>query len=172
MSDNHAIIAVFPGAFDPVTCGHVDIIKRACKLFDRLIVGVGQNPEKQELFSSHERVEMIGDELQSLANVEVMSYTGLTMDFVRSVGARVILRGIRDVVDLRSELQAANTNLLVGDVETVFLMTSDQHALTSSTLIKQIIELGGHDTGRLTRLVPSAVLKRLLHKFPPPQNSN
>ena len=87
------------------------------------------------------------------------------MEFVRSVGGRVILRGIRDALDLRSELQAANANLIVGRIETIFLMTSDQHALTSSTLIKQIVELGGHGAKELTRLVPDPVYKMLLEKY-------
>ena len=166
MSIKETIVAVFPGAFDPVTNGHLDIIRRASRMFDRVIVGVGHNPEKRELFSTEERVGMLSSELGDLPNVEVQTYEGLTMEFVRSVGGGVILRGIRDAVDLRSELQAANTNLIVGGVETVFLMTSEQYALTSSTLIKQIVELGGHGAKELTRLVPNAVYKKLLQKFP------
>ncbi len=161
MSDAQTIAAVFPGAFDPLTHGHLDIIRRGCRLFDRLIVAVGHNPEKMALFSADERVAMLQECCGDLSNVEVASYNGLTADFVRQVGARVILRGIRDNVDLRVELRQANTNLLVGDVETVLLMTSDQHALTSSTLIKQIIEIGGYDQQRLSRLIPDNVLKRL-----------
>ena len=159
-------ISVFPGAFDPVTNGHVDLIHRAAGLFDKLIVGVGHNPEKQVLFKAEERVAMLEAELRDLPEVQVRAYGGLTMEFVRSVGARVILRGIRDAIDLRTELLAANANLIVGGVETVFLMASDQHALTSSTLIKQIVELGGHGAKELTRLVPVEVYKRLLKKFP------
>ncbi len=159
-------IVVFPGAFDPVTNGHVDLIHRAAGLFEKLIVGVGHNPEKQVLFNAEERVAMLEAELRDLPEVQVRAYGGLTMEFVRSVGARVILRGIRDAVDLRTELLAANANLIVGGVETVFLMASDQHALTSSTLIKQIVELGGHGAKELTRLVPVEVYKRLVKKFP------
>lgn len=166
MPYSNTITAVFPGAFDPLTHGHVDIIRRACNLFDRLVVGVGRNPEKQELFTLEERVQMLQDEIKDLPNVEVRAYEGLTMDLVRGLGARVILRGIRDAVDLRGELQAANANLLVGDVETVFLMTSDQHALTSSTLIKQIVALGVQNPQRITRLVPDAVFRKLQQKFP------
>lgn len=160
-----ARIAVFPGAFDPPTLGHLDIISRCAKLFPRVVVGVGHNPEKQALFSIAERVDMLSIELDAISNVEVQPYEGLTMEFVRSIDASVIVRGIRDSVDLRSELQAANTNLLVGDVETIFLMTSDQHALTSSTLIKQIVAIGGYEPSRLTRLVPPTVLERLLKKL-------
>ena len=168
MPSENPIIAVLPGTFDPVTYGHLDLIKRAAALVGRLVVGVGRNPEKPELFSADERVAMIVAELKGRPDVEVMAYDGLTMEFVRSIGAKVILRGIRDSVDLRAELQAANTNLIVGDVETLFLMTSDQHALTSSTLIKQIVEMGGLGTPGLARLVPDAVLKGLKDKFPPP----
>src|SRR5262245_9043934 len=136
-------LAVFPGTFDPLTHGHLDIIRRASAIFDRLIVAVGRNPEKTQWFSAAERVKMLREMTGELPNVSAESFDGLTMDYVRRVGAGVILRGIRDGDDLRVELQAANTNLLVGGVETVFLMASDQHALTSSTFIKQIVEMGG-----------------------------
>lgn len=155
-------VAVFPGTFDPLTHGHLDIIRRGARLFDRLVIGIGHNPQKQALFTGPERQAMLEQEVADLPSVEVRCYEGLTMEFVQSLGAKIILRGIRDTIDLHAELQAANTNLLVGDVETVFLMASDQHALTSSTLIKQIVELGGSDPKRLTRLVPPAVLDRLL----------
>jgi len=165
MLGSEQIIAVFPGAFDPISHGHVDIIRRGSRLFERLIVAVGHNPEKTELFTAAERVEMLREVCAEFPNVEVDSYDGLTALYVRRVGARVILRGIRDTVDLRSELRSANTNLMVGDVETVLLMTSDQHALTSSTLIKQIVEIGGYDFARLSRLVPENVVRRLEAKF-------
>ncbi|MCP4592204.1 MAG: pantetheine-phosphate adenylyltransferase [bacterium] len=161
-SDNtRGNLAVFPGMFDPTTLGHVDIVRRGANIFGQVIVAVGCNPEKSEWFSPEERVDMMRTLTSDLPNVRVESYSGLTMDYVRRVGARVILRGIRDSVDLRSELQVANTNLLVGGVETVFLMTSDQHALTSSTLIKQVIEMGGCDQERLGRLIPRTVIERL-----------
>ena len=166
-------LAVFPGTFDPLTLGHMDIIRRGAGIFSRVIIAVGCNPEKIEWFSPSERIDMVRELTGDLPNVSVESYDGLTMDYVRRVGAKVILRGIRDSVDLRTELQAANTNLLVGDVETVFLMTSDQHALTSSTLIKQIVEIGGYDPVRLARLIPERVIHRLETRFgleagPPP----
>lgn len=161
-------VAVFPGTFDPLTYGHLDIIRRGAVLFERLIVGVGHNPEKAEMFTPDERVEMIRTEVHNLPNVEVTVYDGLTIEFVKLIGAKVILRGIRDSVDLRGELQAANTNLMVGDVETVFLLTTDQHALTSSTLIKQIVNLGGSDRRHLNRIVPPAVLEKLLARSADP----
>jgi pantetheine-phosphate adenylyltransferase len=165
MVDSDSRIAVFPGSFDPLTLGHLDIIKRGAALFPRFIVGVGHNPEKQELFTPQERIDMISREVNDLDNVEAQAYAGLTMSFLQKVGAGIIVRGIRDSVDLRSELQAANANLLVGGVETVFLMTSDQHALTSSTLIKQIVALGGYQPDRLLRLVPQIVLDQLREKL-------
>ncbi len=161
MAKDHRKLAVFPGTFDPITLGHVDIIRRGRMLFDELVVAVGRNPDKSSWFSLDDRVQMIRDVTAGLDGVFVETYDGLTMEYVRRKGAAVILRGIRDSVDLRDELQAANANLLVGDVETVFLMTSDQHALTSSTLIKQIVQIGGYDRTRLRRLVPEAVAERL-----------
>ena len=161
MTKDHHKLAVFPGTFDPITLGHVDIIRRGRKLFDELVVAVGRNPEKSSWFSLAERVQMIRDVTAGLEGVFIETYDGLTMEYVRRKGAAVILRGIRDNVDLRDELQAANANLLVGEVETVFLMTSHQHALTSSALIKQIVQIGGYDPARLRRLVPEAVAAML-----------
>ena len=132
-----------------------------------IVVGVGRNPEKSAMFSAQERVEMIRELVGDIDNVSVKSYDGLTMEFVREVGGTVILRGIRDSVDLRDEMQFANANLIVGDVETVFLMATDQTALTSSTLIKQIVELGGSHLDRLANLVPPSVLTRLESKLRP-----
>ncbi len=165
MPKTSSTLAVFPGAFDPVTCGHLDIIERGRRLFPRLIVGVGHNPEKTMLFTPEERVAMIRSLTANMPNVTVEHYDGLTADFVRSVGANVILRGVRDFVDLRNELQQANTNLIVGGIETVFLLTSTEHALTSSTLIKQIVEMGGGDPSRLQRIVPPTVVEKLREKL-------
>ena len=154
-------LAIFPGTFDPVTHGHLDIIQRASKLYERLIVAVGENPLKTRVFTLEERKDMLVEHISDLSNVEVQIYSGLTVEFARSVGAGVILRGIRDNVDLHAELEIATTNLIIGDVETVFLMTSGQHMLTSSNLIKQIVEIGRYDTGHLARLVPLDVARRL-----------
>lgn len=168
MEQGKKLVAVFPGTFDPVTLGHVDLIQRGARLFPRLIVGVGHNPEKSALFAPDERVEMIAELIRGMENVSVESYDGLTMAFVRRVGAGALLRGIRDSADLRDELLFANANLIVGDIETVFLMTTDQNALTSSALIKQIVELGGADIERLNNLVPPGVLRRLQEKIRAP----
>jgi len=161
MLSKAAHIAVFPGMFDPVTHGHLDIIRRASKLYEKLIMGVGDNPLKTEVFTQEERREMLEQHTSDLPNLEVRTYSGLTVEFARSVGAGVILRGIRDTVDLHAELEIATTNLIIGGIETVFLMTSGQHILTSSALIKQIVEIGEYDTDRLARLVPLDVAKRL-----------
>ena len=158
-------IAVFPGSFDPITCGHLDIIERAAALFDEVVVAVGHNPEKADTFGVDERVQMISELIGRFGNVRVEAYQGLTVDFVRSVGGTVILRGIRDSVDLRDELQAANLNRMVGDVETVFFMAADEYGLTSSTYIKQIVAMGGRQSERLSAQVPETVLKRLQEKF-------
>lgn len=167
MHQSTASVAIFPGAFDPVTHGHLNIIERAAKLYETLVVAVGVNPLKKEVFTPAERVEMLVKFSGHLPNVMVRSYTGLTVDFARELGAGVIVRGIRDNVDLHAELDIANVNLIIGDIETVFLMTSHEHALTSSALIKQIVEIGGYDENRLSRLVPKEVARRLherLHK--------
>ncbi len=156
--------AVYTGTFDPITNGHLDIIARARMVFGRLIVAVGHNPTKVDVFTAAERVEMIENLVADMPNVEVESYDGLTANFVRQVKADVIIRGIRDTVDLREELQAANTNLIVGGVETVFLMASEQYALTSSTLVKQIVAMGGEASVRLATLIPPAVLDKLRQK--------
>lgn len=158
-------VAIFPGSFDPITSGHLDIIERACAIFGSLIVAVGHNPEKEDLFTPAERVEMIEQLVGSLPNVQVESYEGLTIDFALRRGAHLILRGIRDGVDLRDELSAANTNLIVGGIETVFLLAAERYALTSSTFIKQIVAMGGKDTDRLSALVPAPVLARLRRKY-------
>jgi len=158
--------AVYPGTFDPITLGHLDVIERGRRIFDELIVAVGWNPDKRdELFSQTERVEMIRELVSGMENVSVASYRGLTYEFVKKVGASVILRGIRDSVDLRTELLQANTNLLVGGVETVFILTSHEHALTSSSLIKQIVSIGGPEVQTLNKLLPETVIERLKAKF-------
>ncbi len=154
-------LAIFPGMFDPVTHGHLDIIRRASRLYERLIVAVGENPLKTQVFTLDERREMLVKHTSDLRNVEVCVYDGLTVEFARSIGAGVILRGIRDTVDLHAELEIATTNRIIGDIETVFLVTSDQHMLTSSTLIKQVVEIGQYDADHLSRLVPLDVAKRL-----------
>jgi pantetheine-phosphate adenylyltransferase len=153
-------IAVFPGQFDPLTKGHLDVIRRGVRLFDKLIVAVGNNPDKTELFAQTERVAMIRTLLKRTPGISVEKYSGLTVDFVKRCGATAILRGIRDVSDLRYEFQLALANRAVGGVETVFIMTGDQFALTSSSLIRQVVSLGG-DIRQLRGVLPGLVIQRL-----------
>ena len=159
-------VAIFPGQFDPITSGHLDVIQRGAPLFDRLIVGVGVNPEKSELFDQDERLHLVRQAVKDaggLDNVEAHLYTGLTANFVKQQNADCLLRGIRDVIDLRYEFQSALANRTVGGVETLFLMTGDQYALTSSSLIRQVVVLGG-DVEALRPLVPSVVVDALRDK--------
>lgn len=164
-------IAVFPGQFDPITKGHIDVIRRGVELFDRLIVAVGNNPEKTELFTQSQRVSMIRALLRKIPGIRVEKYTGLTVDFVKRSGATAILRGIRDVSDLRYEFQLALANRAVGGIETVFIMTGDQYALTSSSLIRQVVSLGG-DTRQLRTILPDLVIRRLRALKPPAKFSS
>lgn len=166
MADSaHHIIAVYPGSFDPVTHGHLDVIRRAAQLFNELVVGVGQNPDKDDLFTPDERLELLAPHLKDLRNVRTEAYDGLTIDFVRKCEGRALIRGIRDASDLSSELMQAGINLAVGEVETIFLPTSDQHVLTSSTYVKQIFELGGCNIERIERLVPRNVAEALVQRL-------
>src|SRR5687767_9398334 len=170
---NHKRIAVFPGQFDPITNGHLDVIRRGVALFDQVVVAVGINPEKRELFSLDERLEIIRELLKSIPGAKAAKFEGLTVDFVRSVNATVILRGIRDVSDLRYEFQLALANRAVGGVETVFIMAGEQYALTSSSLIRQVVALGG-DIRQLRAILPEPVVEKLVEKqkqpgFEPPR---
>ncbi len=152
--------ALFPGTFDPVTLGHIDIIRRATDLFDQLVVAIGSNPEKRELFSLDERLAMIREALAGeRLEVRVESYDGLTVDYARAIGAAVIVRGIRNYTDLQFEFQLALTNRAVADVETVFIMAGELHGFTSSTLIKQIAASGRIE--HLKTLLPDPAIRRL-----------
>jgi pantetheine-phosphate adenylyltransferase len=153
--------AVYPGSFDPVTNGHLDIIGRGARIFDRLVVAVAVNFEKRGLFTVPERVEMLRTHTAGLANVEVDSFEGLVVDYVRRRGARVILRGIRTVSDFEYEFQMALTNRSFGDIETVFVMPSQEYAYLSARLIKEVAALGG-DVGHL---VPPDVAEALAERL-------
>ncbi len=151
--------AVYPGSFDPITNGHLDLVARGARLFNRLIVAVLENASKDPpLFSVEERTEMLRQSTSSFANVEIGSFHGLLVDYARQMGAGVILRGIRAISDYEYELQMAlmNTRLAPG-IETVFLMANEQYSFLSSRLVKQVFDLGGDIGG----LVPPAVTERL-----------
>jgi len=166
MANPHEITAVYAGSFDPVTLGHLDVIRRAARLFNKLIVGVGRNPDKSEVFTQSERIALLEPHLRALPNTQAQAYEGLTSEFVRNIGGSVIVRGIRDFTDLSFELLQANVNMAIGGVDTVFLLTSDRHVLTSSTYIKQIFEMGGGRRRALVeRLVPPNVAQALEEKL-------
>ena len=157
-------IAVFPGSFDPITNGHVDIVERSLHLFDEVIVAVAFNPHKDSaLFSPEERVEMIRAATRS-PRVVADSFSGLLVDYVGQVGARVIIRGLRAVADFEYEFQMALMNRhLEPRIETIFVMAGEAHFYTSSRLVKEVASLGGDIRG----LVPPHVLKRLRKKLAP-----
>jgi len=157
-------IGLFPGTFDPLTNGHMDVIRRGRALFDQLTLAIGQNPTKSLLFSMDERLEMTRQlvALEGLDNVTVAGFEGLTVDYARQIGATAILRGLRNVTDLNFEFQLALTNRAVADIETVFIMTGETYAFTSSSLIRQIA--AGGDVESLHRLLPATVLERLKDK--------
>ena len=160
MAPDKTRTVVFPGTFDPLTNGHLDVIQRGRQLFDELIVAVGTNPDKQTLFSQDERLALIQEVLVDYPDVRVETFAGLTVDFARSVGAEAILRGIRNSSDLQFEFQVALTNRAVGAIETVFIMTSPDFAFTSSSLIKQIASMNGD----VSALVPPAIAKAMRAK--------
>jgi pantetheine-phosphate adenylyltransferase len=155
--------ALYPGSFDPITLGHLDVIERAAGVFDRLVVGVLVNPRKSPLLQLDERIaairEAADEQLGALAKrVEVASFDGLTIDFAHRLGAGFIVRGLRAVSDFESELQMAHTNRkLAPDVDTMFFMTALEHAYLSSSLVKEIAQFGGD----VSRMVPPSVVRRL-----------
>jgi len=153
--------AIYPGSFDPVTNGHMDIIERASKAFDEVIVAVAVNLEKQPMFSIEERVELLRLACRHLANVTVDYFNGLTVSYAKAHGASVIIKGLRAVSDFEFELQQALMNKrLDGEIETMFMMTSAEHLFLSSRMVKSLAELGAPVSG----LVPPEVEERLLER--------
>ena len=137
-------IAVYPGTFDPLTRGHEDLVRRGAKIFDKLVVGVADSPNKKPFFSMDERVQIAREVLSHYPNVEVKGFRGLLKDFVRDNGANVIIRGLRAVSDFEYEFQMAGMNrYLLPDVETMFLTPSDQYQFISGTIVREIASLGG-----------------------------
>ena len=159
-------IAVFPGSFDPITFGHLDVVERGRKLFSEVVVAVGRNPSKQQLFTPDERVEMVRELVammpagEDLAPVRVESFNGLTVDYAVSIGASALLRGVRNLSDLQSEIQQAVTNRQVADLETAFVVAGQSFAYISSSLIRQIAAMG-RNMNALKEMVPDLVIERL-----------
>ncbi|MGI8929561.1 MAG: pantetheine-phosphate adenylyltransferase [Candidatus Limnocylindrales bacterium] len=155
--------AIYPGSFDPITLGHIDVIGRAARVFEKVVVGVLINPKKQPLLDLEERMatirEAVNDELPDVAGrVEVASFDGLTVDYARRIQARFIVRGLRAISDFESEMQMAHTNRkLDPDVDTVFFMTALEHAYLSSSLVKEIATFGGD----ISKMIPAAAAQRL-----------
>jgi pantetheine-phosphate adenylyltransferase len=147
-------IAVYTGTFDPVHWGHLDVIERGSKIYDRLVVGVGINPDKQTFFSTEERVDLVKRVIASYPNVTVESFHGLAVNFVRSLGARVMLRGLRTTTDMESEFAMSLMNHnLDPEIETVFLMAQENYSYVSSSLLRQIATFGGE----LGKFLPAPV---------------
>ena len=153
--------AVYPGSFDPVTNGHLDIITRASKSFDKVVVGVLHNSAKSPLFSVEERVNILKKATAELGNVEIVSFSGLAVEFARESSAQVIVRGLRAITDFEYELQMAQTNrVLAPDVDTMFLTTSLEYAYLSSTMVKEVAAFGGD----ISKFVPEFIQKEIYDK--------
>ena len=158
-------LAVFPGSFDPITNGHLDIVDRGLSLFDRVRMAILVNPEKQPLFSVEERVALIREAYRGNRRVEVDTFSGLLVDYAERVGASVILRGIRAISDFEYEFQMALMNRrLDPQIETVFMMPAESYSYVSSRLVKEVFQLGG----RVSDLVPPVVERRLSEKYGTP----
>lgn len=156
------VVAIYPGSFDPITNGHLDLIERGSRLADRLVVAILRNERKQPLFSVNERMEMLREVVSGFPNVEVDFFTGLLVDYAAEKQANLILRGIRAISDYEYELQMALMNRrLRPEIETVFLMASEAYSFISAHLVKEVIRLGGNVTG----LVPPLVEARLKHRL-------
>ena len=155
-------IAVYPGSFDPVTLGHYDIIERTSKIFDKVILGVLNNRAKSPLFSAEERVNMLKEVTVSLPNVEVQSFEGLLIDFVRQNGAAIIVRGLRAITDFEYELQLAQTNRVIApEVDTIFLTTNLKYSYLSSSIVKEIAFYDGD----ISAFVPASVAECIRRKM-------
>jgi len=154
--------AIYPGSFDPVTNGHLDVIQRAASLFDEIIVAVAFNEQKQSLFSADERVDLITEVARGVKNVRIARFDGLLMDFARDSGACAVVRGLRAVSDFEFEFQMALMNRkLQPDIETIFLMPAEKYTYLSSRIVKEIARLGGD----VSAFVPESVMKALRNKF-------
>lgn len=163
-------LAIYAGSFDPITRGHLDVLSRARRLFDRIILAIGHNPDKAALFTPEERLDMATALVSEMLEAEptgcpvyVERYDGLTVDFARRVKAVALVRGIRNITDVANECQLAITNRHLADIETVFIVTGEAYAYTSSSLIRQVAALGG-SLDQLRDIVPELVIQRLKQK--------
>ncbi len=157
-------IGIYPGSFDPVTLGHVDIILRSAKMFDKLIIAVLQNSSKQPLFSSQERVELLKMVTKGIDNISIETFDGLTVDFARERGANTIVRGLRAVSDFEYELQIAQTNHKMNpNIDTIFLTTSVEYSYLSSSIVREI----GRYQGDISNFVPAEIIEKVLFKCNP-----
>ena len=155
-------IAIYPGSFDPVTNGHIDIVRRGTKLFDHIIVTILHNPNKQSLFTIDERLEMLKESMQDISGISFDSFGGLLVDYANQCGAQAILRGMRAVSDFEFEFQMALMNRKLNrEIQTVFLMTGFRWIFTSSSIIKEAAQFGGD----ITEMVPPIVNRNLQEKF-------
>lgn len=154
--------AIYPGSFDPLTLGHLDMIKRSAKIVDELVIGVLNNSAKNSLFSLDERVSMIKEMTESMPNVTVASFDGLLVDYMKKINATIIVRGLRAVTDFEYELQIAQTNHVENpEVETIFLTTSLQYSYLSSTIVKEFASYGGD----ISKFVPARFIDRIYEKY-------
>ena len=164
MSDPNPRIAVYPGTFDPITLGHLNVIERSSQLFDRLIVGIGVNIDKRTMFETDERQELIRVATAHLGNIEIRAFSGLAVEFVKQCGAKVMVRGVRPLTDIPAELTMMMANRrLAADIETVFMIADGELAHVSSSLIKQIAPLAGDE--ELAGFLPRNVVKALRAKL-------
>lgn len=159
--EHQPVTAVFPGSFDPITNGHLDVIGRGVKMFDKLIVAVGQNPGKDQLFTLDERVKMIRQLVADQPRISVESYDCLTVKFAAEKKAQVMLRGLRNLTDVQYEFQLAMTNRSVAGVETVFVMTSEEYGFVNSTMVREVAMLGGD----VHKLIPPLVYEKLKQRI-------
>lgn len=159
------LVAVYPGTFDPVTNGHLDLVQRCAPLVDKLVVSVLANETKSPLFTTEERVDMLKVVLQDFPNVEIDFFDGLLIDYARRKQARLILRGIRAISDYEYELQMALMNRrLAPEIETMFMMAGEAHSFISSRLVKEVIRLGGNISGLVPPSVEEVLRRRLLNQ--------
>lgn len=167
MSTDKPSSAVYVGSFDPMTLGHLDIIRRAARIFESVIVGIGINPDKQSLFTPGERVDLCTASVRDLRNVTVTTFDGLAVEFVRQCGSRILLRGVRTLTDIEAEFTMTLTNrVLDQEIESIFLMSAERHAHISSSLIKQIARMSREDVReRLKDFVPVPIIEPLIRKL-------